>query len=251
MGRPCSASAVLTRIRMPLVGVAGASSPRAPLRSSFGVARVRGASATAPHQGGAFGGAAALVFLVPDSSRAQEAQPPQTTQAPPTAVTITCASTTGERNACSADTSAGVVLMRSTGQGPCLLGKTWGYDQTSIWVSEGCSGEFVTGRLEVAPAKPAVPRHLPNVGFLLFDGDKGQIYFRLFSYGRYLNQRNLDESYVDAFGHTKTAQHRQHIQLQKFFSPFSGWFLTPKFRYYLYVWSSNSSQGDPAQVVGA
>jgi len=41
------------------------------------------------------------------------------------------------------------------------------------------------------------------------------------------------------------------MQLQKFFAPFSGWFLTPRFRYYLYVWSSNSSQGDPAQVVGA
>ena len=41
------------------------------------------------------------------------------------------------------------------------------------------------------------------------------------------------------------------MQLQKFFAPFSGWFLTPKFRYYLYVWSSNASQGDPAQVVGA
>ena len=41
------------------------------------------------------------------------------------------------------------------------------------------------------------------------------------------------------------------MQLQKFFAPFAGWFLTPKFRYYLYVWSSNPSQGDPAQVVGA
>ena len=48
-----------------------------------------------------------------------------------------------------------------------------------------------------------------------------------------------------------TVQRRQDIQLQKFFLPFSGWFLTPKFRYYLYVWSSNASQGDPAQVVGA
>ena len=41
------------------------------------------------------------------------------------------------------------------------------------------------------------------------------------------------------------------LQLNKFFLPFSGWFLTPKFRYYLYVWSSNTAQGDPAQVVGA
>ncbi len=99
--------------------------------------------------------------------------------------------------------------------------------------------------------KPKPLSHVPNVGFLLFDGDKGQIYFRLFSYGRYLNQRNLDDSYVDAFGNTKDVTRRQDIQLQKFFAPFSGWFLTPKMRYYLYVWSSNASQGDPAQVVGA
>jgi hypothetical protein len=66
-----------------------------------------------------------------------------------------------------------------------------------------------------------------------------------------LNQRNLDPTYVDAFGNTQTVKQRQDIQLQKFFSPFSGWFLDPRFRYYLYVWSSNASQGDAAQVVGA
>ena len=65
-----------------------------------------------------------------------------------------------------------------------------------------------------------------------------------------MNQRNLDPTYVDSFGNTKTVQLRQDMQLQKFFAPFAGWFLTPKFRYYLYVWSSNASQGDPAQVVG-
>jgi len=144
------------------------------------------------------------------------------------------------------------VLLRSTGEAPCLLGRTWGYDQASVWVSDGCSGEFATGPVsEQEDKKPGVPRHVPNVGFLLFDGEKGQIYFRLFSYARYLNQRNLDESYVDAFGNTKTVQRRQDMQLQKFFAPFSGWFLTPQFRYYLYVWSANTSQGDPAQVVGA
>ena len=80
---------------------------------------------------------------------------------------------------------------------------------------------------------------------------KGEIYLRLFSYVRYLNQRNIDGSYTDAFGVEHTVQQRQDVQLAKFFAPFSGWFLTPKFRYYLYVWSSNASQGDPAQVVGA
>ena len=177
----------------------------------------------------------------------QQAQAPQTP-----ATTVTCTSTPGERTQCKADTSAGVLLLRSMGEAPCLLGRTWGYDQTSIWVSDGCSAEFGTG--SAVPAQTTKPKplsHVPNVGFLLFDGDKGQVYFRLFSYGRYLNQRNLDDSYVDAFGNTKTVTRRQDIQLQKFFAPFSGWFLTPKMRYYLYVWSSNASQGDPAQVVGA
>jgi hypothetical protein len=199
-----------------------------------------------------------LVVALPSHLIAQDEAPKtlgdQTSAAAQTnqAAVVSCASEPGRRTSCPADTSAGVVLQKSTGTAPCLLGKSWGYEQTSIWVSDGCSGEFITGRAaEQEPSKPKTLTHVPNVGFLLFDGEKGQIYFRLFSYARYLNQRNLDETYVDAFGNTKTIQRRQDMQLQKFFAPFSGWFLTPKFRYYLYVWSANTSQGDPAQVVGA
>jgi hypothetical protein len=168
------------------------------------------------------------------------------------AVTIPCASTS-ERVHCAADTSRGVVLRNSIGTAPCLLGKSWGYDDTGIWVSDGCSGEFIA--LQAAPGQQETttqkaPGHVPNAGFLLYDGEKGQIYFRLFSYVRYLNQRNIDASYTDAFGVPHTVQQRQDVQLAKFFAPFSGWFLSPKVRYYLYVWSSNASQGDPAQVVG-
>ena len=141
--------------------------------------------------------------------------------------------------------------MRSTGQAPCLLGKTWGYDATSVWVSDGCSAEFATGPTEPESTKAKPLSHIPNVGFLLVDHPKGTVYFRLFSYARYLNQRNIEEKYFDAFGKEQTVQRRQDVQLNKFFAPFSGWFLTPKMRYYLYVWSSNPSQGDPAQVVGA
>jgi hypothetical protein len=164
---------------------------------------------------------------------------------------ITCSSKPGETIRCPGDTSAGVVLVRSSGSAPCLLGKTWGYEQTSIWVSDGCSGDFIVGQATQAEAPKKPLEHIPNVGFRLYEGEKGQIYFRLFSYARYLNQRNLDATYVDAFGKTQTIKQRQDFQLQKFFAPFSGWFMTPKFRYYLYVWSSNASQGDPAQVVGA
>jgi hypothetical protein len=198
-----------------------------------------------------------FLLLPPATAAAQTPTPPapaapdqNATQVPVS--TVTCASKPGERSNCAADTSKGVVLLRSTGQAPCLLGNTWGYNQTSIWVSDGCSAEFGTGvAVEPETTNPKPLSYIPNVGFLLVDNPKGQIYFRLFSYARYLNQRNLEASYVDAFGNTKTVERRQDVQLQKFFAPFSGWFLTPKMRYYLYVWSSNPSQGDPAQVVGA
>jgi hypothetical protein len=164
---------------------------------------------------------------------------------------IACDSRPGDRQHCLADTSAGVALVTSRGEAPCLLGKTWGYDDTGIWVSDGCSGEFVAGQVAEPKTKEKPIEHIPNVGFLLYTGEKGEIYFRLFSYARYLNQFGLDSSYVDSFGKSHTVQIRQDVQLQKFFAPFAGWYLTPKFRYYLYVWSSNPSQGDPAQVVGA
>jgi len=175
----------------------------------------------------------------------------QQTAPSPSPQSVSCSSKPGERTECPADTSAGVILVKSSGAAACLLGKTWGYDQASVWVSDGCSAEFRAGAGAAGDATtPGAPRHIPNVGFLLFEGEKAQIYLRFFTYARYLNQRNLDDSYVDAFGNSHTVTQRQDIQLQKFFLPLSGWFLTPKMRYYLYVWSSNTSQGDPAQVVG-
>jgi hypothetical protein len=179
-------------------------------------------------------------------------QQPSSSPAAPQGVLI-CTSQPGERILCAADTSAGVALVRSTGKAPCLLGESWGYDKTGIWVSDGCSGAFAAGQAlqQFEQQKQKAPEYVPNAGFLLFTGEKGEIYFRLFSYVRYLNQRNIDSTYTDAFGNTKTVQQRQDVQLAKFFAPFSGWFLTPKFRYYLYVWSTNAAQGDPAQVVGA
>ena len=98
--------------------------------------------------------------------------------------------------------------------------------------------------------KQGAPKYVPNAGFLLFEGEKGQVYFRLFSYARYLNQRSLDPSYVDSFGVPHDIQQRQDMQLAKFFAPFSGWFLTPRIRYYLYVVLERLAGGS-AQVVGA
>jgi hypothetical protein len=136
-----------------------------------------------------------------------------------------------------------------------MLGRTWGYDDKGVWVSDGCAGDFLAGRgiqetAENPQAKEKAPAYIPNVGFLVVEGEKGEMYARLFTYVRYVNQKGLDASYTDSFGNTKTVPQRQDVQLNKFFLALPGWFLTPKLRYFLYVWSANTSQGDPAQVVG-
>jgi len=214
---------------------------------------------------------AAAAALAVVSLRAVSAQtPPAPTPTPTRAEVleshvVACSSKPGERTDCPADTSKGVALARSTGEAPCLLGKTWGYSDTAVWVSDGCAANFFLGAEQPAAAKPeaAPPKpeaepekkklldHIPNVGFRIVSGDKGEIYFRLFSYVRYLNQKGLDPSYTDFFGNTHAIQIREDVQLNKVFLPFSGWFLTPKFRYYLYVWSQNPAQGEGAQVVAA
>ena len=192
--------------------------------------------------------------------------------------TVVCESPDGQRHHCAADTSQGVAIYRAISETVCLLGRNWGYDGQGVWVTEGCGAEFFVGTEPVAPgAEPATPvpapepepappageegevkpiskgapEYIGNLGFKLYDGDKGQIYMRLFSYARYLNQKDLDPTYTNYFGQTQVVKQREDVQLTKFFLPFSGWFLSPNLRYYLYVWSSNTSQGDPAQVVGA
>src|ERR1700752_524197 len=111
-------------------------------------------SAPAPSMPLCFPLVASFVFGLLVCANAGEAQPAvaaatnadkNASQVPIAAATVTCSSKPGERSSCAADTSKGVVLLRSAGEAPCLLGKSWGYDQTSVWVSDGCSAEFVTG----------------------------------------------------------------------------------------------------------
>jgi predicted porin len=85
---------------------------------------------------------------------------------------VTCVSD-GERRHCPADTSAGIMITRSTGTSTCLLGRNWGYDARGVWVTEGCGGEFiVAGTAEVAgtaqsavvaePVPEPVPEAVPE-----------------------------------------------------------------------------------------
>ena len=58
-------------------------------------------------------------------------------------------------------------------------------------------------------------------------------------------------TYTNSFGVTSTVKQRQDFQLNKVLIKFHGWVIDPKFRYYLYVWTSNATMGQGAQTVVA
>jgi hypothetical protein len=91
--------------------------------------------------------------------------------------------------------------------------------------------------------------YTPNFGFRIADTEHGAVNLSIYSYARYLNQKALDPTYTNAFGVTSTLQQRQDFQLNKLQIKFIGWVMDPKFRYFLYAWSSNASMGLGAQVV--
>jgi len=91
--------------------------------------------------------------------------------------------------------------------------------------------------------------YTPNFGYKVVNTDRGDMSISIYSYARYLNQLGLDSTYKDAFGNVKNVQQRQDFQLNKVQIKFLGWIMDPKFRYFLYAWSSNASQGLGAQVV--
>src|SRR3982074_40904 len=93
--------------------------------------------------------------------------------------------------------------------------------------------------------------YTPNFGYKVANTEHGDLNISIYSYARYLNQLGLDPKYTDAFGNVKNVQQRQDFQLQKAQIKFLGWVMDPRFRYFLYAWTSNASQGLAAQVVVA
>jgi hypothetical protein len=160
---------------------------------------------------------------------------------------VVCGAKAGERQTCAADTRGGVTLVQPLGTAACDVGRTWGYDEKSIWVSDGCAAEF-----SVAEAPPSkFGRYTPMVGLTVADTDHGALTIRLFTYLRYLNQQGTDDTYTNAFGQTRDVQQRQDLQLNKMQVYFQGWLMNPRFRYLAYVWTSNTSLGQNTQVVVA
>jgi hypothetical protein len=91
--------------------------------------------------------------------------------------------------------------------------------------------------------------YTPNFGYKVANTELGDMNVSIYSYVRYLNQKNLAPTYTNYFGVTSTLQQRQDVQINKVQIKFLGWMLNPKLRYFLYAWTSNASQGQGAQVV--
>ena len=111
-----------------------------------------------------------VVLCMVTGAAAQGASPgptssPQQPASPTPAIKpVECVSPpSGERLQCVADTSQGVALLRSTGTGECMLGRTWGYDQVSVWVSDGCGGLFLVGSAVPGTVQAAPPPTAPAI----------------------------------------------------------------------------------------
>jgi hypothetical protein len=128
-----------------------------------------------------------------------------------------------------------------------------GVAAASQTTAENVSGDVQEGTVSSKPSPTQESykwgSYTPNLGFKVADTDRGDLNISIYTYARYLNQLGLDANYIDAFGNLKTVQRRQDFQLQKVQIKFLGWVFDPKFRYFLYAWTSNPSQGLPAQVV--
>ena len=91
----------------------------------------------------------------------------------------------------------------------------------------------------------------PGRGYQLANTPHGSLNFSGWTYVRYLNQHGLDDSYTDSFGREFDIDIRNDFQVNKVNLTFNGWAFDEDFRWLLYTWTSNTSQGESAQVVVA
>ena len=179
------------------------------------------------------------------------AQMPTRAQQP----SIACASEPGGRASCAADTSAGVVLSRSTGPAACLLGNTWGYDSKSVWVADGCQGEFLFGATppaERAASSQSAPSERietwgefdPGDGFLIGRTGAGELAISAYALVRHINQLPAEQSFMDHLGNTQVIDPRNDIFPHRVIVYLKGWAGTPKLLYTIVLWTVNTTDQD-------
>jgi hypothetical protein len=174
---------------------------------------------------------------------------------------VRCESTAGERSTCPADSSHGVALARSFGLTPCLLGNTWGYDDTGIWVTNGCSGEFLLGQAATdtasggAAAAAADPDWRaaaenfiwgeldPGNGFLVGRNDIGSLSISAYALLRYMDQSGND-SFIDHNGVEQPVDLRHDFYSHRIMVWLKGWIGLPKLVYTITFWTVTATDQD-------
>lgn len=188
-----------------------------------------------------------------------EATTQNTQSTQPAAASVTCTSKVGERSHCDANTTNGVRLTKSTGTQGCVLGKSWGYDDKGVWVSDGCSGEFdVSQTGQVIP--PIVPSQLPpdrpaerietwgefdpGDGFLLGRTSFGELSISGYGLIRYMNQMPGEQTFIDHLGNERPVDNRHDLFSHRILIFLKGWAGTPKLIYNLILWTVNTTDQD-------
>ena len=170
---------------------------------------------------------------------------------------VACASGPGERTHCPADTAGGVALLRSTGQSPCLLGKTWGYDEAGVWVRDGCSAEFVLGQTAATangaqPPEPRMPtggietwgEFDPGEGFLIGRNRAGELAISGYALVRYINQLPADQTFTDHLGNERPVDTRDDLFPHRVIIWLKGWVGVEQLKYLLFLWTVNATDQD-------
>ena len=151
------------------------------------------------------------------------------------APTVSCASINGGWTQCPANTSAGVILQQRVGERACLLGRSWGYDNKGVWVTDGCSGQFLLSTAAEAASpqaaantpqaaavpdseddKPYVPieefgEFTPGNGFLVGRSSAGELAISGYVLLRYMNQIPDEDTFTDHLGNERPVDGRNDI----------------------------------------
>jgi hypothetical protein len=89
----------------------------------------------------------------------------------------------------------------------------------------------------------------PGKGFVVARTNIGELDVTFTTYLRYLNQTALAPTYTNFFGKTTVLDLKSDVQFNKVNLTFKGWLFNEKFRYLLFVWTNNTTQGEGGQVV--
>ena len=184
----------------------------------------------------------------------------QASQSGTSPATVSCSSEAGRRTVCPANTSAGVALVKATGAGTCLLGKTWGYDDKGIWVSDGCGGMFALGQVTPAAGSPQAPppatgatppaekpsetienwgEFNPGDGFLVGRGPGGELEISAYALVRYMNQMPGKQTFTDHLGVEHSVDGRNDLFPHRIMIFFKGWLGNRKLVYNVFIWTVN------------